>query len=407
MNRPSLSSNLNAYFVDSIDDVEKTSWNNLLNNNYPFLQYEFIAALEHSGATSETTGWIPHHLIIQGTAEETATQTEKATSQAPAKIIAIIPLYIKNHSYGEYVFDWSWADAYQQHGISYYPKLITCIPFTPATGPRILFSKDYELADLADFSTEVIKAEAIRLKASSWHCLFPQQDLHEHLEKNQIASRIGCQFHWINKDYSTFDNFLANFTSRKRKNINKERKRVKDQNLELTVKIGDDISTQEWQSFYQFYHYTYFKRSGRQGYLNEQFFTLLAKNMASQIMMVTATHQDILVATALFFIGDDTLYGRYWGCQQEFECLHFEACYYQGIEFAIQQGLSRFDPGAQGEHKIQRGFTPTMTYSNHWIAHPEFRSAINRFLIQERKGTLLYIEDGKTYLPFKKDLKTL
>jgi len=406
MNRTSPAIDLRAYFVDSIDAIDKNSWSSLLDSDYPFLQYEFIAALEHSGATSKTTGWIPHHLVIEKTTTETTTQTEKEIPPTSAKIIAIIPLYIKNHSYGEYVFDWAWADAYQQHGLAYYPKLITCIPFTPATGSRILFDKTYELADLADFSTTVIKAEATRLDASSWHCLFPQQGLHEHLKTHQIASRIGCQFHWLNKNYSTFDDFLASFTSRKRKNIKKERRRVKDQELQLKVKVGDSISAEEWQSFYQFYHYTYYKRSGRQGYLNEHFFSLLAKNMASQIMMVTATHQDTLVAASLFFIGDNTLYGRYWGCQQEFECLHFEACYYQGIDFAIQQGLSRFDPGAQGEHKIQRGFTPTITYSNHWIAHPGFRSAIGQFLLRERKETLQYIKDGKTYLPFKVDSKT-
>ncbi len=376
-------------FVDSIDDIDKASWDILRDNDYPFLRYEFISALEHSGATNKATGWTPHHIVIEQTAEN------------PAKIIAIIPLYIKAHSYGEYVFDWSWADAYHQHGIDYYPKLISCIPFTPATGPRVLFDKSYDLNHLVSIATSAIKSEASRLKASSWHCLFPEQELNEYLREHEISSRIGCQFHWLNQNYASFDEFLASFNSRKRKNLNKERKRVADQGLMLQTKCGEEISADEWQQFYQFYHFTYFKRSGRQGYLNEKFFSLLANTMPSQIMMVTAYHQNSLVAASLFFIGGDTLYGRYWGCQQEFECLHFEACYYQGINFAIEKGLSRFDPGAQGEHKIQRGFTPTITYSNHWIAHPEFRSAINQFLVQERKGTLSYFEDAKSYLPFK------
>ncbi len=376
-------------FVDSIDDIDKASWDILRDNDYPFLRYEFISALEHSGATNKATGWTPHHIVIEQTAEN------------PAKIIAIIPLYIKAHSYGEYVFDWSWADAYHQHGIDYYPKLISCIPFTPATGPRVLFDKSYDLNHLVSIATSAIKSEASRLNASSWHALFPEQELNEYLRAHEISSRIGCQFHWLNQNYASFDEFLASFNSRKRKNLNKERKRVADQGLMLQTKCGEEISADEWQQFYQFYHFTYFKRSGRQGYLNEKFFSLLANTMPSQIMMVTAYHQNSLVAASLFFIGGDTLYGRYWGCQQEFECLHFEACYYQGINFAIEKGLSRFDPGAQGEHKIQRGFTPTITYSNHWIAHPEFRSAINQFLVQERKGTLSYFEDAKSYLPFK------
>jgi len=343
-----------------------------------------LAALEDSKSCSRETGWQPYH----------------ASLWEDDLLIAAMPLYLKNHSYGEYVFDWAWADAYQRNNREYYPKLITCIPFTPASGPRILSAKPLE--QVLPIFVEAIQGEALRLGCSSWHCLFPHSDVHNLLTERSISARLGSQFHWFNRDYENFDDFLSTFTSRKRKNLRKERQKVAAQGITLEVKTGDTVSADEWLLFYQLYHRTYFKRSGRQGYLSEAFFELLAENMPEQLVMVIASHDDRKVAAALCFRDSDTLYGRYWGCSEEFDFLHFETCYYQGIEFAIREGLQRFDPGAQGEHKIQRGFEPVQTFSNHWIVAEDFRAAVGGFLIREREGVLGYIADAEGYLPFKK-----
>ncbi|GAB1262892.1 GNAT family N-acetyltransferase [Aurantivibrio plasticivorans] len=363
-------------FVDSISAIGSQQWQTLFGQNSVFLRYEFLHALEHSGCTTKEAGWQPHHLQI----------TDNDTT------VAIVPMYIKTDSYGEYVFDWSWADAYHRYGIPYYPKLVTAIPFTPATGTRWAKLPSVDEAHLISYISTAINAEIKRLNASSWHCLFPNQDQSNVLREHNTLQRIGCQYHWINNHYANFDDFLTTFNSRKRKNLKKERARVKEQGVTLLRKTGDEITEQEWETFYRFYHYTYLKRSGRQGYLNKMFFKSLADNLNDAVMMVVAEKNTDIIAASLFFYDETTLYGRYWGCEQEQEFLHFEACYYQGIEFAIEQGLKRFDPGAQGEHKIQRGFTPTLTYSNHTIANEQFREAIARFIEEETQQVQRYCE---------------
>ncbi|MGH1470349.1 MAG: GNAT family N-acetyltransferase [Cellvibrionaceae bacterium] len=400
-------------FVDSITEIDINVWNQLCEKGSPFLRYEFLFALEKSGCTTISTGWQPHHLII--------TDSESALS---CNVVAVMPLYVKTHSYGEYVFDWAWADAYQRYGHAYYPKLITAIPFTPATGCRIGILKNsvFTEIDVIPSIVQAIKTEIEALKASSWHCLFPEKTVSDGLHKEDISQRKSSQFHWLNKSYDSFDHFLETFNSRKRKNVKKERKKVIEQGVIIKRKLGKEITEEEWFMFYQFYHLTYFKRSGRQGYLNEEFFKLIASTMPDKMMMVIAytteeqgeeedkgqekdgekKAKEKMIAASLFFIGNDVLYGRYWGCSEEYEFLHFEACYYQGIEFAIEKQLKKFDPGAQGEHKIQRGFTPVATWSNHWIARDDFRDAINDFLKKEAIGVDHYIQDCKNYLPFKK-----
>ncbi|MGI1679490.1 MAG: GNAT family N-acetyltransferase [Cellvibrionaceae bacterium] len=387
----------NAQFIDSIEQVGKTHWNRLCGIDSPFLRYEFLFALEKSNCTTKTSGWQPHHLVIHG--------RDNTTEQG---IIAVMPLYIKTNSYGEYVFDWAWADAYQRYGFQYYPKLMTAIPFTPATGKRIgtLKQSSQIESELISFIVQAVKLEAENLQASSWHCLFPESSVCDLLQENGVSRRKGCQFHWLNKNYSSFDHFLETFNSRKRKNLKKERKKVIEQGVIIKKKLGKDVTEEEWFMFYQFYHLTYFKRSGRQGYLNEEFFKQIAQTMPEQIMMVIAYKEELnkeskMIAASLFFIGKDVLYGRYWGCLEEYDFLHFEACYYQGIEFAIENQLEKFDPGAQGEHKIQRGFTPVATWSNHWIARQDFSAAIDDFLKKEMTGVDHYIQDCKQYLPFK------
>jgi len=372
-------------FCPSIHDIGEAAWNGLAESDYPFTRFAFLAALEDSECCTRESGWQSYHISLW----------DKDT------LIAAMPLYLKNHSYGEYVFDWSWADAYQQHNLDYYPKLITCIPFTPASGPRLLSNRPKE--DVLPILVNGILEEAKRLNCSSWHCLFPLEETRELLSKENINPRLGSQFHWFNRGYKTFDDFLNSFSSRKRKNLRKERKRVEEQGITLKILTGDDISKEDWDLFYLLYHRTYFKRSGRQGYLNERFFKVLAKNLSAQLVMVIAEKDEENIAAALCFRDSDTLYGRYWGCREEFDFLHFETCYYQGIEYCIREGLQRFDPGAQGEHKIQRGFEPVETWSNHWIANEEFRHAINNFLIREEQGVRNYIADAKAYLPFKRE----
>lgn len=367
-------------FIDSVYNIDASQWNSLCADNYPFIRHEFFAALEDSGSTIAKTGWQPHHLVIRDPAGTAA----GAGIAAVSDIAAIVPLFIKHHSYGEYVFDWAWADAYQRSGQRYYPKLLTAIPFTPSLGPRFLWRNSTD--PLLDLIVTAITDEAQRLNASSWHCLFPDSNTSERLAQRGISRRLGCQFHWYNQGFASFDEFLQSLTSRKRKNIRKERYRVIEQGVEIRLKTGRDILAWEWDTFYQLYHLTYFKRSGRQGYLGADFFHRLARTMPEQIVLVIAYVAGDMIAAALNFRDRDTLYGRYWGCRQEFDFLHFEACYYQGIEYAIDQGLSRFDPGAQGEHKIQRGFTPVPTWSNHWIAATDFRHAINDFLLRVTGG---------------------
>lgn len=376
--------------LNSIFEISSDQWNAICGIDYPFLRHEFLAALEASKSTTAARGWKPQHLVLE--------QNDK--------IIGLMPLFQKNHSYGEYVFDWAWADAYHQHGLDYYPKLVTAIPYTPATGPRLCWHTDLTEAEQIPATEAVCKhipVLAKQLGASSWHYLFPQQAATQQLGEHGVLQRIGCQFHWFNRGYRDFDEFLGTFVSRKRKNLNRERRRVQEQGIQLAVVEGANISQFDWDSFYQFYHLTYFKRSGRQGYLSADFFPLISQSMPENLMMVTADHDGERVAAALYFKSSTHLYGRYWGCSKAFDALHFEACYYQGIEYAIAHGLQCFDPGAQGEHKIQRGFTPVFTYSNHWIAHPEFRRAIADFLQRDAAHTRAYQQEACSLLPFRTD----
>ncbi|EAW32620.1 hypothetical protein GP2143_15231 [marine gamma proteobacterium HTCC2143] len=378
-------------FVDSIERIGRERWNQVAGTNYPFTRYEFLHALEVSGATDRESGWQPHHLVVY-----------ESNSDQP---IALMPLYLKYHSYGEYVFDWSWADAYAQHNVEYYPKFVNAIPFTPATGPRLCIKAGTDEDNVYSTVATSLIQQAESLNVSSIHILFPTPAVSDRWQELGLNKRRGAQYHWYNHNFTNFDDFLSTFSSRKRKNLNKERKRVEEQSLRLEVLQGPDISPEIWQRFYYFYQLTYAKRSGHGGYLGQNFFELIATTMAEHLVLVLAYDQnrgDEVIAGALNFKDDETLYGRYWGCMVEYEFLHFEACYYQGIEYCIANKLRRFDPGAQGEHKIQRGFTPTETWSNHWIAHPEFSAAINDFLLRDNASVDAYIEQAQTLLPFKK-----
>lgn len=364
-------------FIQSLADIPAAQWDAVWDTDYPFVKHAFLLALEQSGCTTATTGWQPHHCLAWDC----------------ATLVGALPLYIKEHSYGEYVFDWSWANAYHQTGTPYYPKLVNAIPFTPATGPRWAASDSGVLAKMWDAAL----ADVSRLEISSLHCLFPASPPN-HL---QFLQRLDCQYHWFNQGYAEFNHFLDTFASRKRKNINKERAKIREQGFSVAMVEGRDLTESNWQNFYRLYRRTYRKRSGHDGYLNGDFFQSIGATMRDSIVMAIAMQDEEKIAAALYFKDSKTLYGRYWGALEEFDGLHFECCFYQGIEYAIQKGLQRFDPGAQGEHKILRGFTPVLTQSFHFLQDERFAAAIARFLHQETQQVLHYCEDARQVLPFK------
>lgn len=374
-------------FHSSIHDFSATEWNTLCGTDYPFLRHEFFAALEDSRSTNHQTGWNSQHIGIYDNQQ----------------LIAVMPLFLKSHSYGEYVFDWSWASAYQRYGVAYYPKLVSAIPFTPAWGPRLATNPNYNRQQIMDLVVASLQRRLNSGEVSSAHILFSDAQDCAHWELRQGIKRLGVQYHWFNNNYDNFDEFLDEFASRKRKNLRKERRKVHEQGVSLRTLTGNEIDAASWQRFYHFYRTTYAKRSGHGGYLSEGFFLQVGHTLPEHIVMVLADYKDKTVAGALNFRSSDTLYGRYWGCTQEFDQLHFETCYYQGIEFCIKHGLQRFDPGAQGEHKIQRGFRPTDTWSNHWIADLQFRAAIKNFCEEEFQHLQEYKQQAASYLPFKQD----
>ena len=357
---------------------------------YPFLREEFLQALEDSQSACEASGWNPIHLLLESDANQ-----EDSNS-------AFMPLYLKDHSMGEYVFDWAWANAFHDNGLDYYPKLVTSIPFTPSVGPRVRSCKPLTKDDCSQLIDEAL-AVAEDNGASSWHFLFPGEEHLRLFEDSRLLQRTGVQYQWQNRGYSNFDDFTATMMSRKRKMIRKERKAIVDQGIRISTEVGEAISPEIWRLFYQLYERTYIKRNGTRGYLTEEFFRQIAATMPEQIAMAVAWQDDIPIACALYFFDDETLYGRYWGSVGEFSYLHFELCYYSGIEFAISRGIKRYDAGAQGEHKIVRGFEPVKTYSLHWIKHPQFGDAIARFLQREGEGIDQHILQAQEMLPYRKD----
>ena len=384
---PSDSQALEARFLSSIQQLSAAEWNRLAGTDYPFLRHEFLLALEESGSTDASSGWQPCHVTLY----------------RDATLIALMPMYLKSHSYGEYVFDWSWADAWRRNGLDYYPKLVTAVPFTPATGPRLCIADNEPREPLVTAMLDAVRQFAAEQKLSSWHVLFPEAEDSELLGAAGTSTRLASQFHWFNRDYRDFDDFLTNFNSRKRKSLRRERRRVEEQGISLQRIEGAHISTEQWDRFYHFYQTTYAKRSGHGGYLTRDFFHRIGSELPGHCLLVMAELNGESVAGSLCFRSSNTLFGRYWGCLRELDCLHFEACYYQGIEYCIEQGLSRFDPGAQGEHKIQRGFEPIITRSNHWIADPGFAAAIEDFTQREYSHIESYIEQASDYLPFRRD----
>ncbi|TDO97362.1 GNAT family N-acetyltransferase [Marinomonas balearica] len=383
---------MKAQWFGSAEKIGRNRWNTAIGETaYPFAQFDFHLALEQSHSIGEGTGWYPEYLLV----------TEDDDDP-----IAIVPTYLKTHSQGEFVFDWSWADAYQRHGMAYFPKRIWAVPFSPVSGPRVFSQLDptgeseefgHLYATLADLITEANKERDF----SSWHLLFTKQHHADLLvQKPELLHRVSCQFHWFNRNYRDMTDYFATFASRKRKSARKERDKVNAQGIHLARKLGTELSTEDIEFFYQCYQATYAKR-GQEGYLTQAFFERLVDSIGDNILLVLAYQGERKVAASWCFFDDHSLYGRYWGCIEEFDCLHFEACYYQGIEFCIERGLQHFDPGTQGEHKIARGFEPVFSHSIHYIEHSGFRDAIERFCDEETTAVREYHQDTHTLLPFK------
>jgi predicted N-acyltransferase len=373
-----------ARFLDSIAQIDALKWNALAGYAQPFLRHEFLLALEESGCAAPRTGWSPKHLIIEDVA---------------GKPVAAMPLFLKAHSRGEFVFDFSWASAYAQQGLSYYPKLLSAIPFTPVCGPRVLLAP---AADAKSTTQQVIRAAidyAREEQLSSWHVLFPTEETAHSLDEAGLILRRDCQFHWYNHGFESFDAFLATFTAEKRKKAKRERRRVAEAGIEFDTLHGCDMTAALWNTLYGFYADTFY-RHGHDPYLSLDFFKRIAAAMPNELMLKVARIGTEPIAVAIFFVGTEALYGRYWGAGGNYHSLHFEACYYQGIEYCIEHKLQRFEPGTQGEHKVPRGFIPSMTHSAHFIADSRFASAIRDFARREARGVDHYAAAVNEHVPY-------
>ena len=372
--------------INQVKDIPLADWNRISGTGHPFLRHEFLSALETHDCVGETHGWWPQHIVAY---------------DADGTLVGIAPLYLKNNSYGEFVFDWAWADAYQRAGIPYYPKLVSSIPYTPVTGPRLLVHPASDPAVVSRALIDRALSLTAEKQASSLHWLFSTDADTALLQDSGFLRRSSCHFHWHNQQYSSFDDFLSQLSSRKRKKIRRERRHVQEAGIELSIVHGNEATEEQWQIMYAFYCSTFEKKSGMPT-LSLGFFQEISQTMGEQVVLVLARHGRQTVAGAIMLRGDDALYGRHWGCRENFNSLHFEACYYQGIDYCIRNNLALFEPGAQGEHKISRGFLPTYTWSAHWIVDDRFRMAIEHYLLQEHELIVDYHDELLKTSPYRK-----
>lgn len=383
--------------VGEIEEIGRDAWNACANPLLrdpdcgiafdPFLSYEFLHAIEKSESACPQTGWAPYHVALE---------------EAGAGVLGVVPMYLKSHSQGEYVFDHAWADAFERAGGRYYPKLQVCVPFTPATGRRILTSPLGNPREVENLLVGGVMKMAENLDVSSVHITFAPIDQWERLGGLEFSQRTHKQYHWENKGYESFDDFLNDLSSKKRKNIRRERRGALENGIEIEWITGDDLTEAHWDAFYEFYIDTGSRKWGRP-YLTREFFSLIGQTMPDDVLLIMCKRDGQYIAGAINFIGSECLFGRNWGCIEDHRFLHFETCYYQAIDFAIERGLSRVEAGAQGEHKLARGYLPKHTYSAHWIVERSFRDAVNNFLEQERRYVdeeIMYI--GDEHSPFKR-----
>ncbi|MBN9063692.1 MAG: GNAT family N-acetyltransferase [Rhizobiales bacterium 65-9] len=353
----------------------------------PFVSYGFLSALEESKSATARAGWTPAHALVE---------------DGNGALLAAAPAYLKSHSQGEYVFDHGWADAFERAGGDYYPKLQVCVPFTPATGPRLLTRPGERAPEAREALIAGLAALRDRAGASSTHVTFLPRDEWEDLGARGFLQRTDKQFHWINEGYATFDDFLAALASRKRKAINRERREAVANGISIERLTGGDLTERVWDDFFKFYMDTGGRKWGRP-YLTRAFYSLIGERMAKDIVLVMAKRDGRYIAGAINFVGGDALYGRHWGCVEQHPFLHFEVCYYQAIEEAIARKLSRVEAGAQGDHKLARGYLPTTTYSAHDIAHPGLRRAVADYLERERRHVEAMVSEYQDYTPFRRE----
>ena len=375
--------------IGSLAEISASEWNTIVPTNAgPFLSYEFLSALERCGCVGHNTGWQPAHLVLK--------------SPGSLKLIGAMPLYLKQHSYGEFVFDWSWAQAYEQHGIQYYPKALCAIPFTPVQGPRLLCATSEDSAHIRTTLLAGLKSAITQNELSSAHILFPEQSEIDAMVEQGFMLRDSVQFHWENHNYKDFNQFLSVLTMKRRKNIRRERAIVAAQNISFIHIEGVDTSKADWEFFYRCYKNTYLEHQSSP-YLSEKFFIEIANSMPQNLHLIVASRGDQRIACSLLIVDKSNAkaYGRYWGAIERLDCLHFETAYYQAIEYCIRENIQIFEGGAQGEHKMARGFTPTTIHSAHWIADPQFSKAIKLFLEREHDGIAAYVDELSEHSPLK------
>lgn len=371
---------------DSISEIGADDWNSVAGSRYPFLRYEFLHAAENTGSVSPAEGWQPRHLVAR---------------YADGRIRAALPLYEKQHSWGEFVFDWAWAQAYERAGLDYYPKLVSTVPFTPATSTKLL-RRNPDDTEIAGILLDAAIALAGELECSSVHILFPEQEETSLMEQAGFLLRKDCQFHWRNRNYNDFDEFLATFSSAKRKKARRDRRRVSEAGIRFRRLSGAELTPPLWETVYDLISRTFMRR-GSLPYLRREFFSEISRLLPENILVVLAETGEQAVAAAVFFVSEEALYGRYWGSTGHYNALHFETCYFQGIDYCIEHNISRFEPGTQGEHKVSRGFTPATTWSCHWLAQPAFLAAIDDYLNEEGQHVERYMQAVDEHSPYRKD----
>ena len=377
---------LHTNIIGRLAQLPTADWDALDTAGNPFLSHAFLEALEACGCVGGDSGWEPHHLLLR---------------EESGRLVGAVPRYRKAHSWGEFVFDWSWAQSYARAGLAYYPKHLAAVPFTPVTGPRLLVRPGADAGALRAALAEALRQDAGRAGVSGTHANFTTPEDQLALEAAGFLRRHDCRFLWQNRGYRDFDDFLDGFRAEKRKKLRRERRRVAESGIVFRSLAGESIEPPLWETIFGFSERT-FLLHGSAHYLNARFLAAVARRRPGAVAVKVAERDDVPVAAAIFFQGGSTLYGRYWGSAAREDSLHFEACYYQGIEHCIAHGLDSFDPGTQGEHKLARGFEPTLTQSAHWLAHDGFRIAIARYLERERAAVAEYVAAATHHLPFQR-----
>ena len=374
--------------IPSLAQVDASQWNALLSSNStPFLKHEFLSSLEEAACVGEETGWQVAHLIIK---------------DGSSDLVGAMPMYLKQHSYGEFVFDWAWAEAYQQHGLNYYPKCLSAIPFTPVQGSRFLVRNDQDKESIQGVLIDGLKEIAIQNELSSIHVLFPEDNELKALVEHEFMLRDSVQFHWQNQGYQNFEQFLSALNMKRRKNIRRERAEVLNQGITFSHISGEESSDADWHFFYRCYANTYFEH-GSKPYLNPELFKLLVQKMPANLHLIIASKDGSPIASALLIVDKEnaSAYGRYWGAIEYVPCLHFELSYYQAIEYCIREGIQTLEGGAQGEHKMARGFMPKTIQSAHWLADQQFSNAVKLYLKREHAGIAAYVDELAEHTPLK------